>query len=56
MRGGIQLLRLFDLEPTRPCDEAKSAGTAAEGELFIDGGLVGKTPAVLQLAPGAHTG
>ena len=54
MRGGIQLLRLVDPAPKQPSVEAKSTGTAAEGELFVDGGLVGKTPAALRLAPGTH--
>ena len=54
MRGRIQLLRLVDPERKQYSNEVKSAGMAAEGELFIDVGLVGNTPATLRLAPGKH--
>ena len=53
MRSCIQLLGLGDPETTQPSDEAKNT-TAAEEELFVDGALVGKMPATLQLAPGKH--
>ena len=54
MRGRIQLLGLLNPETKQPSDEAKSEVTAADGELFVDGGFVGTTEAALRLAPGKH--
>ena len=54
MRGGIQLLRLITQESKQSVDEGKTKIPAADGELFVDGALVGTTPAALRLAPGKH--
>jgi hypothetical protein len=55
MRGGIQLLRLIERRVKQPAYEAASRPPSPDGELFVDGALVGTTPATLRLPPGKHT-
>ncbi len=55
MRGGIQLLQLVDRKPKQPSHETGNGPPSPNGELFVDGNLVGTTPATLLLAPGKHT-
>jgi hypothetical protein len=55
MRGGIQLLQLVS-DKTKQCSAVETTNSPApDGELFVDGALVGTTPAMLRLAPGKHT-
>jgi hypothetical protein len=54
MGGRIQLLGLVDPETKQPSNEGKSKVPAVDGELFVDGGFVARTPAALRLAPGKH--
>ncbi len=55
MRGEIQLLRLVDGRVKQPSQETASRPPSPDGEVFVDGALVGTTPATLRLAPGKHT-
>jgi hypothetical protein len=54
MRGGIQLLRLITHESKQSFEQGKTKIPAADGELFVNGALVGTTPAALRLGPGKH--